>query len=378
MVENSTRYSRQPRRIVHLIKHCWHCHGNVNVAVDLACGQAQKGDQVVFASAGGAYDHLLDSYGVQRVTIHQGQENNPLRLMGSFRDLIGLCWSFKPDVLHAHMMSSAVFGYLVSKLTGIPLVTTVHNSFDSHAVLMRAGRVVVAVSQAERKLLIQRGFKPEKLVVVLNGPKGSPREHFGTPTDVKLATPSITTVCGLHQRKGVHDLLAAFHLLLPEFPDWHLNIVGVGPDEDKLRALSRDLGISDSTHFIGAVDAPQSLLRQSDIFVLASYAEPFGLSLAEAREAGCAIVATEVGGIPEVLANGEAGQMVAPGRPDQFADRLRELMRDEETLQQWRARAKAGVQIFSVKRVVEDYDKIYAALKQGDSFASGENFFAKR
>ena len=361
--ETTGQHSGETMRILHLIKHCQPSNGNVNVAIDLACGQARKGHRVVYASAGGHYDTLLDAHGVRRAEIRQGQDNNPFALAGNLAALVRLCRSFEPDVIHAHMMSSAVFGYLASKLTGVPLVTTVHNSFDRHAVLMRAGRVVVAVSKAERDFLVGRGFKPGQVVVILNGPNGSPRESFGTPAGVVLATPSIATVCGLHPREGVHDLLAAFRLLLPEFPNWHFNIIGNGPDRAKLEALAIELGISGSTHFIGRVEAPQPLLRQSRIFVLASHAEPFGLSVAVAREAGCAIVAPAVGGIPEVLANGDAGQLVEPGRPDQFAKVLRRLMQDEEALRQWRTRAKNGAGYFTVDRVVEDYDKVYAALK---------------
>ena len=352
-------------RIVHLIKHCQHSNGNVNVAVDLACGQARKGHDVVFASAGGHYDALLDKYGVRRVEIHQGQESSPFRLAANFVALLRLCRQFEADVIHAHMMSSAVFGYLASKLTGVPLVTTVHNSFDRHAVLMRLGRTVIAVSNAERDFLIKRGFKPSQVAVVLNGPNGSPREDFGTPTDAVLSTPSITTVCGLHPRKGVHDLLAAFRLLQPEFSDWHFNIIGNGPDRAKLEALAENLGISGSTHFLGSVEAPQPLLRQSQIFVLASYADPCCLVIPEAREAGCAIVATAVGGTPELLGQGDAGQLVEPGHPEQLAEALRGLMRDEDTLRNWRGRAKNGASYFTVDRVVEDYDKVYAALKHG-------------
>ncbi|HEY8006316.1 MAG TPA: glycosyltransferase family 4 protein [Methylocella sp.] len=350
--------------ILHLIKHSRHCNGNVNVAVDLACGQVRKGHQVVYASGGGHYDTLLDAHGVQRAEISQGQESSPLALARSVAALVRLCRRFKPDVIHAHMMSSAVFGYFASKLTGVPLVTTVHNSFDRHAILMRAGRVVVAVSKAERNLLLSRGFKPGQVTVVLNGPNGSPRETFGIPTDVVLATPSITTVCGLHPRKGVHDLLAAFRVLLPEFPNWHLNIIGGGPDREKLEALAGELGLSGSAHFIGPVEAPQPLLRQSQIFVLASYADPCCLVIPEAREAGCAIVATAVGGTPELLGHGEAGQLVEPGRPDQFAKVLRELMQDEEALREWRTKAKTGSGYFTVERLVDDYDKVYASLKR--------------
>jgi len=106
------------------------------------------------------------------------------------------------------------------------------------------------------------------------------------------------------------------------------------------------------------------LLRQSQIFVLASYADPCCLVIPEAREAGCAIVATAVGGTPELLGYGEAGQLVEPGKPEQFAKALRGLMQDEEALRQWRTRAKTGAAYFTVDRVVEDYDKVYAALQR--------------
>ena len=138
--ETTGQHSGETMRILHLIKHCQPSNGNVNVAIDLACGQARKGHRVVYASAGGHYDTLLDAHGVRRAEIRQGQDNNSFALAGNLAALVRLCRSFEPDVIHAHMMSSAVFGYLASKLTGVPLVTTVHNSFDRHAVLMRAGR----------------------------------------------------------------------------------------------------------------------------------------------------------------------------------------------------------------------------------------------
>ncbi|WOJ89689.1 glycosyltransferase family 4 protein [Methylocapsa polymorpha] len=349
-------------RILHLIKHCDHGHGNVHFAVDLACAQARRGHEVLFASGGGYYAPLLDSEGVRRAEIRQ--ESRLLSVLRNLAALVRLCWRFKPDVIHAHMMSSAVFGYFASKLTGAPLVTTMHNSFDGHSGLMRLGRIVVAVSSAERDFLLTRGFSPDQVVVILNGPNGSPRENFRPTIEPALATPSIATVCGLHQRKGVHDLIAAFAEVLRDFPDWRLNIIGEGPDREKLEALARELGVSQSTHFLGSIFAPKKLLQRSDIFVMASYAEPFGLAIAEARAAGCAIVATDVGGIPELLAYGKAGQLVEPGHPEQIAAALRKLMQDENALRDWRLRSKSGADYFNVDRVAEDYDKVYAKLKR--------------
>ncbi|MFA5898194.1 MAG: glycosyltransferase, partial [Hyphomicrobium sp.] len=141
-------------RIVHLVNHCVH-GGNVMVPVDLACIQAAAGHSVIYASAGGRYQPLLESSGVRHVTLEQSLRN-PLTAASSFKTLFNLCREFKPSVLHAHMMSGAVIGYGVSRLLHIPLVTTVHNSFDRHSRLMRLGDQVAAVSDVEARLLLDR------------------------------------------------------------------------------------------------------------------------------------------------------------------------------------------------------------------------------
>lgn len=351
-------------RILHLAKHCANSNGNAHVAVDLACAQAAKGHAVMYASAGGYYVDLLAAAGVSVETLDQGSRN-VITIVRAIVRLLRLCTKMKPDIIHAHMMSSALFGYVVSKMTNVPLVATVHNSFDKHSILMRVGRMAVAVSHAERELLLSKGFRPDRLATVVNGPNNSPRAAWHNQEiemDLPINMPSIATVCGLHARKGVHDILRAFARLHYDFPDWHFNIAGEGPDQAKLLALANELGITQSTHFLGPVRVPQILLRKSAIFVLASYAEPFGLAVAEARDAGCAVIATNVGGIPEVLERGEAGRLVPPGRPDLIEKELRKLMSDPDALMAWQARSKRGAQYFSVDRMAEEYERVYENL----------------
>ena len=351
-------------RIVHLIKHCNHAHGNAHVAIDLACVQSMQGHAVVYASAGGDYEELLASHGVNVERIDQSGRSL-VTILQAIGQLVRLCKQREPDVIHAHMMSSAVFGYVVSMMTGIPLMTTVHNSFDRHSILMRLGRIVVAVSAAERELLTKRGFKSEQLVTIINGPNRSPREKWHSG-DVELAwaTPSVAMVCGLHQRKGVHDVISAFSHLHSDFPQWHLNVVGDGPDRAKLEAFTERLGASKFTHFLGSIRAPQSILRKSAIFVSASYAEPCSLSTSEARDAGCAIVASAVGGTPELLEQGKAGRLVQPGHPEQLESELRRLMSDPNELRAWQVRSKTGADYFNVFRLADDYQRVYERLWQ--------------
>ena len=232
---------------------------------------------------------------------------------------------------------------------------------------MRLGGIVVAVSESDKEYLISRGFNPKRLVTILNGPNQTPREkwHSNIAKETFLETPSIMVVGGLHERKGVKDILLAFSQLHKNFPQWHLNIVGDGPDRTKLENLARELNLS-NTHFLGHIPTPQHLLKKSDIFISASYAEPFGLSTAEAREAGCAIIATAVGGTPEVLNQGEAGILVEPGHPDQINHELRKLLSDSDTLHFWKERSKTGADYFNVFRLAKDYNRIYTMFATYD------------
>ena len=347
-------------RIMHLLKHGVRGNGHVHVAVDLACVQADNGHDVVFVSSGGSYDALLTAHRVQVATIPES--GGMWKTAESARALLKLARSFRPDVLHAHMMSSAVLGFAVSKLVGAPLVTTMHNSFERHSVLMRLGKVVVAVSEAERRLLLSRGYPSRSVVTVLNGADGSPREAIQADDIGPLARPCVVTLSGLHQRKAVGDVIAAFAEVHPEFGDWHLNIIGWGPDRERLEAIVDDLGLNDSVHFLGSTVAPRPLLQEADIFASASLADPCPLAVAEARAAGCAIVATAVGGVPEILEHGGAGQLTPASDPPAMAAAFRALMADPDALATWRARAQRGAEYFTVQRMTADYTRVYQSL----------------
>jgi glycosyltransferase involved in cell wall biosynthesis len=345
--------------ITHLLKHCEHGHGNVHVAVDLACAQARRGHQVVFASAGGFYEPLLRACGVDHLRIVQNHRK-PVAFLRAIWAVAQISRRRRMDVLHAHMMSGALAGFVASRIAGIPLVTTVHNSFDRHSALMRLGDRVVAVSAAERDLLIGRGYKPARVDVVLNGPNGTAREGLGSADDgPQLRRPCVTTVCGLHRRKGVFDLIPAFAAASRDLPQWRLYIAGEGPDRAALETYTRDSGLQDRVIFLGSVSSARPVLEHSDIFVLASYADPCSLAVAEARAAGCAIIATKVGGTPELLEFGRAGKLVAPGNPEQLAFELRQLMTNEAERAAFRLAAKRGAEFFSIERVVDDYDAVY-------------------
>lgn len=347
------------RRVIHVIKHCGYANGNVHVAVDLACIQADAGCQVKFVSAGGTFVPLLEEHGVIHITAPH-EQSKPFDILSCARAVAKLARREGADVIHAHMMSSAVVGYLASRATGVPLVTTVHNSFDRHSILMQLGDKVVAVSDAERASLLSKGYRADKVTTVLNAPNKSPRSaYMKNKVDPILEHPCIVTANALHRRKGMFDLLEACKTLFADYPEWKLYVAGEGPDREKLETEVARAGLQDRITFLGFLPDPRSLLLQADIFVLASYADPCSLAVGEARSAGCAIVATHVGGTPEMLDYGRSGLLVAPQRPDQLANALRGLMQDAHVRQQLAYAAFQGSERFDVNRLLHDYDTVY-------------------
>jgi len=355
-------------RILHLSNHCYAGNGNVHVAVDLACRQADKGHHLAFASGRGAYVELLRSRGIDHWDLPHGRIGIWRNARAIARAVV-LCRKFRPDVIHAHMMAGAIIGAICSKVTGAPLVTTVHNSFDRHSTLMCLGDRIVAVSAAERDALVARGFPSNKVETVLNGTRGSLRESaLAQEKPIELERPCVLTAAGLHGRKGVDVLIKAFSVAAASAPDWHLYISGDGDDRPALERLAKAGGVGDRIHFLGFRNQPQRLLEQADVFSLASYADPCSLVLCEARNAGCAIVATAVGGTPEILNFGAAGRLVPPGDVSALAEALAGLMHDPAALRQARSDSKRNNGLFSVDRMAVDYDQVYARAVQRKPF----------
>lgn len=346
-------------KIIHLANHA-RCIGNgiVNVMIDLACLQAHAGHEVIVASAGGGFEELLARHGVRHVLLPQSPK--PARvpaMVAGFRRLVA---QFDPDVVHAHMMTGALIARFSAFSRRFVLVTTVHNEFQRTASLMGVGDHVVAVSDAVGVAMARRGIPRERLSVVRNGTIGTPR-LAGTQVALapQLAHPCIVTVSGMYERKGIGDLLNAFALMRRRVPDAVLYLVGDGPDRAAMEALASTLGVAEQTRFEGFVADPRVYLAQADVFVLASHYEAAGLVLCEARETGRAIVATRVGGIPEMLDGGEVGVLVPVQDPVALAEALGHLLTDAEAHAALCARAPLNLDKFGVQQVSDGYLAIY-------------------
>jgi glycosyltransferase involved in cell wall biosynthesis len=356
-------------RILHALNHTRRQNGNVHAAVDLACAQAHAGHTVFMASGGGDFDDLLVKNGVTPLAFDPGRKLS--KLTGSMLALRRYIRNFKIDVVHAHMMASAAISFPVSRLSRTPLITTVHNEFEKSATLMGLGTRVIAVSDVVAQSMKRRGVADSKLRVVLNGTIGSSRVAGRSNEPKPLKTPSILFVGGLHPRKGLPDLLHAFETVNESHPSAHLYIIGNGPFRDEYEALAAGMRCAGSVTFVGSIADPYPYMLAADIFVLPSYADPAPLVLSEAREAGCAVLATAVDGIPQLLEHGEAGILVPKSDPSALAQKLLQLLASPGEIQEWKARSQLRIEYLSIDRVMRETMDVYQSALAGKVSSAG-------
>jgi glycosyltransferase involved in cell wall biosynthesis len=297
-------------------------------------------------------------------------QRKPVNLLKSSYALRRHVRAWRAEIVHAHMMTSAVLAWPICKVAGIPLVTTVHNEFEKSAILMGLGTRVIAVSEAVGASMLKRGIPASKLRVVLNGTIGSARIENRSLLPVVLGSPSILFVGGLHPRKGLPDLFEAFRLAHEKHPMARLYIVGEGPFHTEYQETIAKMDCAAAVTFLGAKEDPFPWMAGADIFVLPSHADPAPLVLSEAREARCAVIGTKVDGIPQLLEYGAAGILVPPHDPPALAAALCSLLEDPSRIDEWQDKSQTRIERMTIDRVARETMDVYAgALEPGSKAA---------
>jgi glycosyltransferase involved in cell wall biosynthesis len=351
--------------IVHMLPHFKNDgNGVVYAAVDLACAQSADGYAIACIGSGrGSLTSLLSDCSVASYVVAAPKP----RWFGKLRhlsQLFHLLRELHPQVVHAHSVPTAIMAKLLQPLLGYKLVTSVHNGSRLKNILLAVGDRVVCVSDSVAEGMKRLHISQARIRIVRNGPLGSLRRPAGdaATVDIGIEKPAIVTVAALHTHKGIHDLIEAFALARKSIPELSLYILGKGPEKLPLQLQTARLGCKDSIHFEGFVRDPRPYLTRADVFVLPSHREAFGLALAEAREAGCAVVGTDTGGIPEVLEGGRAGIIVPVGDPARLGQVLVTLLSDPHLLEAWRHRAVSNLCWLHISRVSRETTAIYAEL----------------
>jgi glycosyltransferase involved in cell wall biosynthesis/SAM-dependent methyltransferase len=287
------------------------------------------------------------------------------------------------DIVHTHTAKAGFVGRLAAWLAGTPVIV---HSTHGHVFYGYFGKLktkifvtmekiaakvsdrVLCLTELEIDDHIELGIGFHELFRYVYS--GVPLDVFSKPVKSReevrasLGLPGdaivIGTVARIDPVKGIRYAVEAFQQLYKEHPRAHLVLVGDGGDRPALEAAAREYGISDRTHFLGHRTDVPDLLHAMDIFLLPSLNEGYGKAIVEAMCAGLPVVATRVGGVPELIKDGETGLLVSPADPAAIARAVGGLIRDTEQRHRLAAAANRNVtDIFGVEAMIRRHDEIY-------------------
>lgn len=247
------------------------------------------------------------------------------------------------DLLHAHLPKAHLLAGIVGRLTGRPVLTTVHGrqvgTLDLE-VHRSVGSHLSVVCQPAYYQALSLGVRPSRLSCEPNGvdaTRFAPRSDaaarqawragLGLPQPL-LQAPLVGFAGRLSVEKAPDVAVRAALALRQRCPEAQMVMVGDGPMRAALQSLAQDLGVADMLHFAGVRENMPEVYNALDVLVNSSHTEAMPLTLMEAMASGLPVVATRVGGVPDIVAEGETGFLVAPGDAADIAARTALLLAD--------------------------------------------------
>lgn len=352
---------------------------------DLVGNSRGNGFRHLTACPPGALADSLEGMGTEVFRVPLEGRFSPARDLAAVRLVASLLKRARPDILHAHSSKAGLVGRVAARMAGVPAVLlTVHGSIFhrqhprwqegllafSERALAGVTDMIITVSEAlGREIAHREKIDPEKIVTVYNGvvpekfSRGPDREYFGKVTGIPAGCRVVGTVARLAPQKGVAGFIRAAALVAKDSGDTAFLVVGDGPLRAGLEQLARDLGLAGRIFFAGERPDVDSIMPCLDVFVLASLTEGLPLSVLEALAARRPVVATRVGGIPEVIRPGVNGLLVDPGDITGLAGSIRGALGDPEGSRAMGERGRETVlERFTVAGMVSRTEMIYANL----------------
>lgn len=290
----------------------------------------------------------------------------------------------KPDIVHTHLFKSDLHGRLAARLAGTPVViSTLHNchNWAKNPVLgriyganARLADHIIAVSDEVRDYAIKYlHIDPKKVTTIANaiplarfGGRRSAGAILRREFNIPASAPLLGIVARLTEQKDHDNFLHAAQKILSDAPEAVFLVIGEGPLDATLKALAITLGIQDSVIFCGARSDIPALMGALDMLVFSSRWEGLPVALLEGLASSLPVVASNVGGIPGVIRDGEYGLLVPPADPQALANACLSLIKDPAMRKKIGQAGYAHVQKnFGMDGMVNRTISLYQALLQG-------------
>ncbi len=352
----------------------------------------------------------LEAVGVPvKLLEHLRRSLRPSHDLLAILELKNLIEREKPDLVHLNSSKAGFLGSLAARLAGVKNVIFTAHGFaflEPHNWFVRRlyfwaekiatyfRRKIICVSEFDRQAAIQaRMCSSEKLVTIHNGISpinviASASEAIPSNGEIASSRPGgtrndneiiIGTIANLYPTKGIKYLIDAAHLLDTKYEirNTRYLIIGEGSERSYLESRIKNYGLQDKFLLVGAKKDAGQYLSQFDIFVLPSLKEGFPYTILEAMAQGLPIVATSVGGVPEMITpysfpspgDGEGkgeveanGLLVPPKNPQALAEAIIKLIQNPELAKTLGARARARVKEFSLEQMVRATEEVYKKL----------------
>jgi glycosyltransferase involved in cell wall biosynthesis len=313
-----------------------------------------------------------------------GRAISPLDDVRAFIGLLSLARSFKPDIVHTHLAKAGALGRVAARLAGARVVLhTYHGSvfrgyfgqresgvyLGIERGLARISTRIVAITSGQKADLVSLGIAPASKIVEI--PLGLDLDQFrdlparddavgalGLPPDRRY----VAIVARLVPIKDVPTFVRALARVTEARPDVCGLVVGDGPERGTVEGIARNLGLGDRCHFLGWRSDLTNVYAASDVVALSSLNEGSPVSVIEAMAAGRPVVATAVGGVPDVVGDA-AGILVPPGDHSGLADAILALLADPDRRAELGRKGRdIALRRFGSERLVADIDRLYMAL----------------
>lgn len=338
--------------------------------VDLADAFVERGHQVELVCLTGEADVVPQSDAIELHNLRMAK--TPLGFLQATRKLGQLVRASRPDVVHSHMFHANILSRLARVFCPMNrLVCTAHNTNEGGRLRSVAYRVTDSladvstnVSQEAVETFVNNGAaKAGRMRAVYNGidtERFRPAAEGGKqPKEVVR----LLAVGRFYPQKDYPNLISALALIDKvgsEARDFRLDIVGDGPQRSKIEQLVASRGLSERVRFLGIRKDVPALMRDTDIFVLPSAWEGFGLVVAEAMASEKIVVATDCGGVREVM--GGHGFLVPPKSPEKFAKALVSAMNlsEVDAAEMGRKGREHIVSVFGMGAIAEKWLSLYS------------------